>query len=95
MKYSHITFNSGRTYTQHGQRIAAADMGNGIVAMSDVDRGIDYVLKNCALDRYSIMNAYDMGDLASYADKEAIMPYAEFRQFFVELRELAFKVASV
>jgi hypothetical protein len=51
-----IKFNSGRSYTAAGQRIAAIEVQPGIVYMLDVDRGVDYLLR-CDLDQYSIMYA--------------------------------------
>ena len=56
-----IKFNSGRSYTAAGQRIAAIEVQPGIVYMLDVDRGVDYLLR-CDLDQYSIMYAYDRAD---------------------------------
>lgn len=38
------TFNTGRVYTNNGQRIAWCVLSTGNVAMWDVDRMIDYVL---------------------------------------------------
>jgi hypothetical protein len=37
-------FNTGRRYTQHGQRIAWCVLPSGNVAMYDLDRMVDYVL---------------------------------------------------
>jgi hypothetical protein len=57
-----IKFNSGRRYSEAGQRIAACEIQPGIVYMQDVDRGVDYILR-CELDQYSIMHAYDRADV--------------------------------
>ena len=58
-----IAWNTGRGYTAHGQRIAAAQLSDGTVAFSDIDRGIDYVTTGpCALTRDAVMQAYDYND---------------------------------
>jgi hypothetical protein len=57
-----ISFNTGRQYSDKGQRIAAA-IHNGVVIMVDIDRGIDYALFGASLERNSIMNAYDDPEL--------------------------------
>lgn len=55
-----IAFNSGRTYTANGQRIACAEIDGGVY-LSDIDRGIYGFLPGIALSRYAIMQAYDSG----------------------------------
>jgi aspartate/methionine/tyrosine aminotransferase len=58
-----ISFNTGRGYTEHGQRIGAAQLSDGTVAFSDIDRGIDYVTSGpCALTQTAIMAAYDYNE---------------------------------
>jgi hypothetical protein len=54
-----ISFNTGRHYSEQGQRIAAAVAPSGVVIMVDIDRGIDYALPGAALERKDIMRAYD------------------------------------
>ena len=53
-----IKWNTGRWYTEHGQRIAAGLLKNGKVGMVDIDRGIFYQY-NCELTREAVMHAYD------------------------------------
>lgn len=56
-------FNTGRLYTQHGQRIAYTVLGEGRVAMLDLDRQIEYVLLMPAPRRDSdVLRAYDNHD---------------------------------
>ena len=55
-----ITFNTGRTYTEHGQRIAAQRLDSGHIVMLDIDRGIDYVLPTSTeFSPRGVMSAYD------------------------------------
>lgn len=55
-----LAFNTGRLYTEHGQRIGAAQLSDGTVAFDDVDRGLYYVTSGpCDLTQAAIMRAYD------------------------------------
>jgi hypothetical protein len=55
-----LSFNTGRLYTEHGQRIGAARLADGTVAFDDVDRGLYYVTTGpCELSQAAIMRAYD------------------------------------
>ena len=55
-----ITFNTGRNYTEHGQRIAAQRVASGAVVMIDIDRGIDYLLPTSTeFTQRGVMSAYD------------------------------------
>jgi hypothetical protein len=55
-----LAFNTGRLYTEHGQRIGAAQLSDGTVAFDDVDRGLYYVTTGpCDLTQTAIMRAYD------------------------------------
>jgi len=55
-----LAFNTGRLYTEHGQRIGAAQLSDGTVAFDDVDRGLYYVTSGpCDLTQSAIMRAYD------------------------------------
>ena len=60
-----LAFNTGRQYSEAGQRIAAIELPSGHIAMLDLDRGLDYVIPAGAADltQASIMGAYDRGDL--------------------------------
>jgi len=58
-----ISFNTGRGYTEHGQRIAAMQLNDGRVVFVDVDRGIRYVTaERCELTQRAVMRAYDYND---------------------------------
>ena len=50
MQLDIISFNTGRHYSEQGQRIAAAKH-NGVVIMVDVDRNIDCAFPGIQLDR--------------------------------------------
>lgn len=68
MKLEIITWNTGRTYTANGQRIAAALMPAGI-AMVDIDRGISYLWEGATREQFtrsSIMHAYDNNEMKGY-----------------------------
>jgi hypothetical protein len=55
-----IAFNTGRFYTDKGQRIAATQLDDGSVAFCDIDRGIDCVtIGDCNLTQSDVMRAYD------------------------------------
>ncbi len=60
-----ISFNTGRTYTEHGQRIAAMQLGNDVL-MVDYDRCIEYLILDCPLDQFSIMYLYDKNLRCNY-----------------------------
>jgi hypothetical protein len=83
-----ISFNTGRQYSDNGQRIAAA-IHNGVVIMVDIDRGIDYALPAAALDRNSIMAAYD--DPASHTHVSSAFDnnFQLEREFLKELEDHA------
>lgn len=64
------TFNTGRGYTDKGQRIACTELPNGRVMFADVDRHIDGVThnefnqswKDCGFDiKEFVMMEYDHG----------------------------------
>jgi len=64
-----LAFNTGRTYTEHGQRIAAQRLDCGAIIMLDIDRGIDYILHpTTQLTSADIMRAYDLSDVVYPAD---------------------------
>ena len=60
-----IKFNTFRTYTKEGQRIAAAEIDGGVY-MVDIDRGIHYFLPDCALRMEDIMWRYDHANRPAY-----------------------------
>lgn len=55
-----IAFNTGRPYTEKGQRIAAKVIDDGVY-MVDVDRGIAGFLPGVRCTQVAIMKAYDSG----------------------------------
>jgi hypothetical protein len=63
-----ISFNTGRHYSEKGQRIAAA-IHNGVVIMVDVDRNIDCAFPGIQLDRKSVLEAYDY-DQGTYVNSD-------------------------
>lgn len=88
MKKQYITWNTGRTYTEHGQRIAAIVVHPNGVLMADYDRGIEYFLPDCSLDRDEIMRRYDANDRTEYRP-QAMDPVA-----FMALRDWLCNVAK-
>jgi len=83
-----ISFNTGRQYSDQGQRIAAAKH-NGIVIMVDIDRGIDYALPAAALNRNSIMAAYDDPASHTYSGAAFDNNFQLEREFIKELEDHA------
>jgi len=61
VKPSVVVWNTGRTYTAHGQRMAAVPMDGGVF-MVDVDRNIKGFLPGIECTRSAVMNAYDLGE---------------------------------
>ena len=58
-----LSFNTGRWYTEAGQRIAAMQLDDGRVVFVDVDRGIRYATAApCELTQRAIMRAYDYNE---------------------------------
>jgi hypothetical protein len=83
-----LTFNTGRGYTEHGQRIAATKLDDGRVLFVDVDRGIDYVsAEPIELTSSAVMAAYDYGRTGWIYD--ALPDYAERERVLGELRDAA------
>jgi len=83
-----ISFNTGRQYSDKGQRIAAA-VHNGVVIMVDIDRGIDYALPAAALDRSSIMAAYDDPALHTNVSSAFNNDFQLEREFLKQLEDHA------
>lgn len=83
-----IKFNTGRTYTEFGQRIAAAKLENGCIIMVDIDRHIDLMFPaEIELTQRDVMRAYDW-DITTYATKEGI-PYDKYYEIVSHLRSAA------
>lgn len=75
-----LSFNTGRLYTAHGQRIRAASDGETIY-FTDADRLIAGMIPAdaCRFSPRAIMRAYDRGDYADtlHMITPAIAPLAE------------------
>jgi len=84
-----ISFNTGRHYSEQGQRIAAAVAPSGVVIMVDIDRGIDYALPAAAVDRNSIMAAYDDPALHTHVSAAFENNFQLEREFIKELEDHA------
>ena len=89
-----ITFNTGRNYTEHGQRIAAQRLDSGHIVMTDFDRGIDYVLPaSTELTQRGVMRAYDHSCVVYPSDVG--LSYEDYYAILGPLREAASAVKSV
>ena len=83
-----LTYNTGRAYTDAGQRIAARKLDDGRVLFVDVDRGIDYVsAEPIELTSRAVMAAYDYGRTGWVYD--ALPDYTERERVLGELRDAA------
>jgi hypothetical protein len=60
-----LAFNTGRQYSDAGQRIAAGLLDDGGILFVDIDRGLEYLIPAGAarFTQSSIMGAYDRGGL--------------------------------
>lgn len=60
-----LAFNTGRQYSDNGQRIAAGLLENGNILFVDIDRGLEYLIPAgaAAFNQNSILAAYDGGGL--------------------------------
>jgi hypothetical protein len=60
-----LVFNTGRQYSDKGQRIAAGKLTDGSILFVDIDRGLEYLIAPGAarFTQSSIMGAYDRGGL--------------------------------
>lgn len=74
-----IHFNTGRSYTVHGQRITATLYEDGMVTFWDHDRAIDGEFElgqHCQFNQVEVMHWYDAGtyghSLRSFQDGMAM-----------------------
>jgi hypothetical protein len=83
-----LTFNTGRQYTQHGQRIVATQLESGHIVMLDIDRHIDVMLPSQVdFTKTDIIWAYD---LSMYVfPSEIDMSYGDYYEIVNQLREVA------
>ena len=83
-----IAFNTGRTYSEHGQRIAARRLECGAIAMMDIDRHIDYLLPaDTGLTQRAIMRAYDENAVVYPSDVG--LSYSDYYAVLADLRAAA------
>ena len=83
-----LTFNTGRGYTEHGQRIAAIKLESGPIVMVDIDRGIDYIFSALTmLTQAAIMWEYDHN--LNIAPHDAGISYEEYYAILNQLRAAA------
>jgi hypothetical protein len=83
-----LQFNTGREYSQYGQRIMATQLDTGHIIMVDLDRHIDLMLlAGVGFNQREIMQAYDHA-WTTFPEK-INMSYSEYYDIVRELRELA------
>ena len=60
-----LAFNTGRQYSENGQRIAAGLLDDGDIIFVDIDRGLEYLIPAGAVSftQEAILAAYDRGHL--------------------------------
>ena len=77
-----IKFNTGRQYSANGQRIAAALLNNGDIAIVDIDRGLEYLIPAGAarFNQADIMAAYDRGDFPALSDRALLSQLSDIAQ---------------
>lgn len=89
-----IAFNTGRTYTEHGQRIAAHRLESGHIVMIDIDRHIDYIFTDLTpFTPAGILKDYDSN--ATTTPHDAGVSYDEYYAVVNQLRSAASAVKSV
>jgi hypothetical protein len=83
-----LTFNTGRAYTENGQRIAAAQLESGHVILVDIDRQLDIMLPDSVeFTQRDIMRAYDS---SNYTYASAIgLAYGDYYDIVRQLRDAA------
>lgn len=81
-----LRFNTGRDYTEHGQRIVATQLETGHIVLVDLDRHIDLMLQaGVDFNKADILQAYDH---AWYAFPEDIgLSYSEYYDVVRQLRD--------
>jgi hypothetical protein len=83
-----IAFNTGREYSQHGQRIAATQLDSGNVVILDIDRHIDVVFPvGVEFTQTDIMWAYDRNMYTT--PHEIDLPYGDYYEIVNQLRATA------
>jgi len=89
-----LKFNTGRTYSAAGQRIAAQRIESGEIVVFDLDRHIDLMLPaSIELTQKDVMWAYDL-NMHTFPS-EIDMSYADYFVIVDALRQLANTVNSI
>lgn len=89
-----LTFNTGRTYTECGQRIAATQLESGHIIMVDVDRHLDVMLPaQVEFTQSDIMWAYDHNMYVF--PREIDLPYGDYYDIVRQLTDAAREVACI
>ena len=83
-----LKFNTGREYSEHGQRVIATLLDTGNIVLLDLDRHIDLMLlAGVGFNQLEIMQAYDHA--WTTFPENIDMSYSEYYDIVRELRELA------
>jgi hypothetical protein len=81
-----LKFNTGRDYTENGQRITAQRIESGEIIMLDIDRHIDLMLPaDIELTQKDVMWAYDHN--VQIYPNDIGMSYADYYAVVQHLRE--------
>ncbi len=89
-----ITFNTGRTYTEFGQRIAATKLESGHIVMLDIDRHIDVLIPaQVDLTQRDIMWAYDNN--IQIFPSDISLSYGDYYEIVNQLRAAAGEVPCI
>jgi len=84
-----LAFQTGRGYTENGQRIGAVRVNKSIV-FYDFDRMIEGVVINCAFSKVDIMEVYDSSTyLLPYFNEMAAVKFLQDNETIIlnELKE--------
>lgn len=83
-----LKFNTGRGYTEYGQRVAATQLDTGHIILMDIDRHIDVMLPTgVEFNRADIMHAYDHNWCVF--PSEIDMSYSDYYDIVRQLADVA------
>jgi hypothetical protein len=83
-----LKFNTGREYTEHGQRIVATQLESGHIVLLDLDRHIDIMLPpGVEFTQADIVWAYDLNMYMFPTDIN--MSYGDYYEIVHQLRDAA------
>lgn len=83
-----LKFNTGREYTEHGQRIVATQLESGHIVLLDLDRHIDIMLPaGVEFTQADILWAYDLN--MNTFPNEIGMSYGDYYELLDQLRAAA------